>query len=441
MLSWASIFEDHMARILLTTIGSSGDVHPFIAIGVALKALGHEPILGVPSDFVEKCRTAGLPAHSIFPDYQTLADNMEQDAGTIVRGVMRSPDYLVRQILLPNLASATEKIDAIAEGVDLIISSMFVFGAPIIAQKRKIPIVPVILQPIGILSAVAPSFIPDVPIFARGQVGALGQTWNKMLIAIMRGEMLRRCQRALDHVHQEHGLMPARSVPLFEFEGHVPFQLATYDPAFAQVPADAPLNTHQTGFSHFDSGSGAPETLSAPLTQFLDQGPPPIVFTLGSFAVYAPGNFYEESVKAARLLTQRAVLLIGPEGPLPSNLSSDVCVVEYAPHSLLFPRASVIVHHGGIGTTGQALMAGKPQLVVPFLGDQPDNAQRIVALGVGLQLSSKAYKSFRAAKRMATLLDDATVKPCAGLLSQQMITDGAMCAARIVDEFMQKRLT
>jgi rhamnosyltransferase subunit B len=429
--------EDIMTRILLTTIGSSGDIHPFIAIGQALKSLGFEPVLGVPNYAVEKCHLAGLEAHGIFPDYETLATLIGDDPDTIVQNVMRSPDYLIRKVLLPTLAENAQKIDELADGVALVVSSTFVFAAPIIAQKRGLPIIPVVLQPLGIWSAVAPSLIPDVPLFARHTPGRFAQAWNKWLISVMHQVMLRRCRQTLDDVRRAHGLGSATTMPMFGFEGHVPLRLATYDPAFAALPADAPTDTQITGFPLFDSDSGHTETLSPELVAFLENGPPPIVFTLGSFAVYAPGNFYTESVKAARQLGLRAVLLIGPAGQMPDGPSNDVFVAAYAPHSQLFPRACCIVHHGGIGTTGQALLAGKPQLVVPFLGDQPDNADRIVGLGVGRQLSSKAYNSRRAAQLIKSLLVDGAAKSQAEEIAKHLIPDGALHAAQFIEGYLQ----
>ncbi len=129
------------------------------------------------------------------------------------------------------------------------------------------------------------------------------------------------------------------------------------------------------------------------------------MFTLGSFAVYAPGDFYEEAAATARRLGARAVLLTGERTRLRSE--GDILVRAYAPHSLLFPRAAVIVHHGGIGTTGQALRAGKPQLVVPHMGDQADNAHRVRKMGAGLILKAQHFTARRAAPMIASLLEKA----------------------------------
>jgi UDP:flavonoid glycosyltransferase YjiC (YdhE family) len=137
----------------------------------------------------------------------------------------------------------------------------------------------------------------------------------------------------------------------------------------------------------------------------LDAGEPPIVFTLGSSAVKVPGNFYQESIQAAKLLNRRAVLLIGKNTP-PENLSQDILAVSYVPHSQIFPRACAIVHQGGIGTTAQALRAGRPTLVMPYSHDQPDNAARVERLGISRTIPRKQYLASRVAKELCKLLEN-----------------------------------
>jgi UDP:flavonoid glycosyltransferase YjiC (YdhE family) len=134
----------------------------------------------------------------------------------------------------------------------------------------------------------------------------------------------------------------------------------------------------------FDRGSADVEE-PAELEAFLAAGDAPIVFTLGSTAVHNPGNFYKASVTAVRMLERRAVL-IGAKG-FSGIDSAEVLTVPYAPYSRIFPWAAAIVHQGGSGTTGQALLAGHPQLIVPYGWDQPDNGARVVRLGVGLCLA------------------------------------------------------
>ncbi len=144
------------------------------------------------------------------------------------------------------------------------------------------------------------------------------------------------------------------------------------------------------------------------LSKFLDAGEPPITFTLGTSAVGAAGTFYEESVKAVRALKRRAVLLVGgdarnrPRDPLPAG----VMAVDLAPHDALFPRSAAVVHQGGIGTTGQALRAGRPTLVVPHAHDQPDNAFRSAKTGGARVCYPAKYKAERVAGELRTLLED-----------------------------------
>jgi UDP:flavonoid glycosyltransferase YjiC (YdhE family) len=130
------------------------------------------------------------------------------------------------------------------------------------------------------------------------------------------------------------------------------------------------------------------------------------VFTLGSAAVLAAGDFYEQSARAAMRLGLRAVLLIGadarnrPRSALPDS----ICIAEYAPYSALFPRAALVVHQGGVGTTAQCLRAGRPMLIMPYSHDQPDNARRMKRLGVAEVIQRSSYKPWRVAHRLKAML-------------------------------------
>ena len=146
----------------------------------------------------------------------------------------------------------------------------------------------------------------------------------------------------------------------------------------------------QPGYVFYDQDE-AQSGLPAELEAFLQAGEAPIVFTLGSSAVHDPRGFFEQSAEAARMLNRRAVFLIG-QNPPPSAMSSDSIAVPYAPFSELFPRAAVVVHQGGSGTTAQALRAGHPTLIMPCGFDQPDNAARVKRIGAGLTVSRESLQ-------------------------------------------------
>jgi UDP:flavonoid glycosyltransferase YjiC (YdhE family) len=184
-----------------------------------------------------------------------------------------------------------------------------------------------------------------------------------------------------------------------------------FSPLLAAPQPDWPARAHATGFPFFDHDQGNPPELQ----RFLDSGEPPVVFTLGSAAVGAAGDFFQESAAAAHRLGLRAVLLVGrdPRNKPKTKLPPGVIAVPYSPHAAIFPRACVVVHQGGIGTTGEAMRAGRPMLVVPYSHDQPDHAARLVRLGVARSVRREHYNSAVAAREILTLLEQSRYADCA----------------------------
>jgi UDP:flavonoid glycosyltransferase YjiC (YdhE family) len=214
--------------------------------------------------------------------------------------------------------------------------------------------------------------------------------------------------------------------------------LGLYSPLLGAPQPDFPPNASIVGSTFYDRAEAGADAGSEALERFLAAGPPPAVFTLGSAAVLQGETFYRESLAAARRLGLRAVLLVGPEGLGWIPPAPDVLALPYAPHGRLFPRCRVIVHHGGMGTTAQALRAARPQLVVPFYADQPDNAARLVRLGVARTIPSRRYSTARAAAALAALVGDADYTAQAAEAARQVAgEDGAAAAARAVVEVLE----
>ena len=209
-------------------------------------------------------------------------------------------------------------------------------------------------------------------------------------------------------LRRERGL-PDSADPLYQGQFSPHGTLALFSRVLGAPQPDWPAHTRLTGFPWFDGD----QTMSPELTRFLDAGDPPIVFTLGTSAVLAPGAFYEESVRATQALGRRAVLLVGAAAaadPVPRSWPDNVIAVDYVSHAALFPRAAAVVHQGGVGTTGQALRAGVPTLVVPHAHDQPDNADRVVRLGVAQAIDARKYTAPRAAAALGELTSNARYK-------------------------------
>jgi UDP:flavonoid glycosyltransferase YjiC (YdhE family) len=232
--------------------------------------------------------------------------------------------------------------------------------------------------------------------------------------------------------------LPRGGHPLFEGQFSPTMTLALFSRVLAEPQADWPPRVRVTGFVFYNG----PASLDPTLASFLDEaaGAPPVVFTLGTSAVGAAGRFYHESVDAVARLGVRAVLLTGGFAEnLPAGAATrKVLLVDRAPHQLLFPRASAVVHQGGIGTTAQALRSGHPMLVVPHGHDQPDNAFRVTNLGVARTVFPRRYKAVRVARELEQLLGDGRYRARAAATAAQVKGEGgADGAAEAIEELFR----
>ncbi|MFI5386512.1 MAG: glycosyltransferase [Fimbriimonadales bacterium] len=199
---------------------------------------------------------------------------------------------------------------------------------------------------------------------------------------------------------------------------------------------DWPRGTVITGFPFHerDSECGLPPALA----RFLDAGPPPLVFTLGYSSATVAGPFYERSANVARRLGRRAVLILKDPRNRPASLPEGVVAFDYAPFAKLFPRAAVVVHHGGIGTTGLAMQAGRPMLIVPSAHDQPDNAERLTRLGIARTIPHARYAPARVLTELRRLLDDPAYSERASQVGRQIRQeDGVRFSCDALDELLQ----
>lgn len=384
-------------RIVLATHGTLGDLHPYLAIAVELQARGHMPLIATSECHHQKVEAAGVEFHAIRPDLSFDDRELHRRLTEPKRGMER----VIREFMLPVLRMTYDDLLAVVQkdrGADLLISQLLIFAAPLVAEKTGVPWISTELQPGAILSAYDPPVLAPFPALAN--LRGLGPTFHRVgfrlarLIARSWGQPVRQLRREL-------GLRSGKD-PLFEGR-YSPYQvLALFSRVLGEPQADWPGQTLVTGFPFYDENDSG---LAPKLSKFLDEGEPPIVFTLGSSAVRDAQSFYLESVAAAQIVGRRAVLMIGddPLNRLPQPLPKDVIAIAYAPYAQIFSRASAIVHHGGVGTTGQALRAEKPMLVMPFGGDQYDNGARIERLGAGRTIMRKQYTAERAAIELREL--------------------------------------
>ena len=176
---------------------------------------------------------------------------------------------------------------------------------------------------------------------------------------------------------------------------------------FARPQPDWPPQTELTGFVYYDKQNGD-EGLPKELETFLGEGSPPIVLTAGTAMKHAD-QFFLDCIEACQRLGQRGILLTGHPEQLPSELPHGVQHFAYLPFSEVLPRALALVHHGGIGTTAQAIAAGIPQVIRPMAHDQPDTAARVEKLGIGVTLSPQKFNAASLAEKLTPLLTSQVV--------------------------------
>jgi rhamnosyltransferase subunit B len=408
-----------VARILITSWGSYGDVYPYVGLALALREQGHRPVLATAEFYRALIESLGLEFHPVGP----RIDPNDRALIERVLDPVRGSDVLLKDILMPAVRSDYAALDAAARNADLIVTHPITFAAPIVAQARRLLWVSTVLAPMSFFSATDVPVLAPAPFLAH--LGRLGPWYGRMLASFARRTTYAWMTPVFE-LRRETGLPPGEH-PLFEGQFSPTLTLALFSRVLAEPQPDWPANVCVTGFVFYNG----PEVLQPELDAFLNAGPPPVVFTLGTSAVAAAGRFYEESVDAVTRLGVRAVLLTGgfeqnrPRRTLPAG----VMLVDRAPHQLLFPRAAAIVHQGGAGTLAQSLRAGKPMLVVPHAHDQPDNAARVMRLGVARTVLPPKYRGARVAKELDRLLADTRIAVRAAEVASGVRNEGGAAAA------------
>ena len=365
-----------------------------MALSLALCDRGHDVVLATAESYRNKVKSLGLEFHAIRPDLpkdpQLIGQMMAPKIG---------PEVVLKEVVLGNVRDTYDDLIAIARDADLLIAHEIVYAAPLVAEVLKLPWASCALAPAAFFSAYEPLEISGYPALSR--LHRLGPTINRWVVNFAK---LATCSwgNPVYTLRKELGLRPIQNPVIGNDKYSSRLVLALFSPLLGIPQPDWPPNVVTTGSIVYDADSERP--IRPELLNFLTAGEPPLVFTLGSAAVNAPGNFYVESVQAAIDLDRRAVLLLG-KNPPPQDLPTSIFACDYVPYSKIFPHACAIIHQGGIGTTAQALRAGRPTLVVPYGLDQPDNAARVQRLGTSRTLMRKHYSASRLTEALKALIE------------------------------------
>lgn len=423
-------------RIVFSTFGTAGDVNPLIGLSLELKRRGHTPVIAAPELFRSKVEPLGLEFAAVRPDQ----DPTNRQLVAMIYDIKHGTERGLREFLFPSIRESYQDLLAAVTakgGADLLVAGELAYAAPIVAEVTGIRWASYVLAPFSFFSAYDPPVLPPYPGLSKAQsiLPGMGR-----LIAHFARHKTRDWPEPIYALRRELGLARGRN-PIFDAKHSDALVLALFSRVLGEPQRDWPRQTRVTGFVYYDGDAGAKD-LSPELKKFLLSGEPPIVFTLGSAAVLDPGNFYEVSARVAERLGRRAVLLVGSDAASLSlaGLPPSIFVASYAPYSQIMPYASVIVHQGGVGTTAQALRAGRPMLVMPYSHDQPDNARRVERLGVAQVVRRSQYSVQTAERALRKLFaDPAYARRAAQVAEQVRSEDGLPLACDAIEALLAQR--
>ena len=340
----------------------------------------------------DKITSLGLLFHPVRPDLPSY-DRPEELEAMVRRAIdpMTGIRSIVGELIMPYLHGIYDDLCQAVQGAALLLSHPLPLVAPIVAEMTGVPWASSVLAPMSLFSVYDPAvnaqmpwlhpFLKLSPALSRASIHLVRRLSDRML-------------RPLYALRAKSGFT-AGPHPLIEGLHAPSAALALFSKLLVRDQRHWPRQLRVTGFPHHDHRGRPGDPVGLPLG-FGDASKPVRRhwFFAGSAAFWVAGDFFKQSIEAAVALGQRAVLLVGddrflPRDPVPVGIEA----YDYAPYGALFPHASVVIHHGGIGSTAQVLRAGRPMLVVPIAHDQYDNAARAGALGVARTLPRRRYQA------------------------------------------------
>jgi len=421
-------------KILISTLGTRGDVQPYIALALGLRQqAGHQPTLVTSYNFADWIKSYGVDLHPVRFSVQEFMQKPETQA------VMKSgnPARLFRMMrdIMGQTAAANDDFWQAAQEADFVVQSGTGVGALEMASQRNIPVAFAYVIPFAPTRAF-PSFFVGPLRFS------LGENYNylthklmhQVLWSGMGGPMANGWRKRL-------GLRPWRSYTEMLDYGRslgTPM-LYGFSPNVLSKPPDWDAYQHITGYWFLDAQPDwQPPT---DLLRFLENGPPPVYMGFGSINIGDSESKTRLVLRALELSGQRGVLLTGWGGLTRLPDSSNVLFVDNVPHAWLFPRMAAVIHHGGAGTTGAGLRAGVPSIITPLAGDQCAWAEQAVKLGVGPRAPEiKKLTAEKLAQVIHIAVNDSTMRARAAALGEKIRAEnGVARAVEIIERHAAKR--
>ncbi|MFA7269204.1 MAG: glycosyltransferase [Sterolibacterium sp.] len=386
-------------RFIVVTCGSMGDVHPFLGLAVALKSRGHRVSFLTNEVFRDMATQAGLDFHPIgtLLDVQSALNNPDLWHPRKGLAVVWHSCATVQKPIVEFIASQPDAAEAV------VIAHPLALPGASTARDRigGLKLVTAWLAPANLRTCHDPMLLGPLRIPRWVPYGMRRWLWQRVDADILDPLTL----PDINALRADYGLDPVKNYATLLYEA-ADFGVTLFPAWFDGTPPDWPVNLLRGEFLLFDGF--AEQTFSDELQQFLDAGDPPIVFTFGSAMQHA-GKAFKAALDACQQLQRRAIFLTLFPAQLPAHLPPGVKWFEYVPFCKLLPHVAAVVHHGGIGSTAEALRAGLPQIVVPMAFDQFDNAARVEAMGVGFGLPQARLNRRSLRRRLAMLLGSESI--------------------------------
>lgn len=403
-------------HVLAVALGTFGDVHPFVGVGRALAARGHRVEVIANPLYRERIEAAGLTVIEV----GTAEEFLSLIEDPRVWQPLHAAEVLGKGLILPYMAQVFEAIRERRTERTVVIAPITAFGAKVAAEELGVPLVTLALQPVlfrSLEDSPGLPFIPNAKAFKPlARLMRRGVYWT--VDALLFDRVLRK---PVNEYRTQFGL-PPRKLLVQDWVFSDELVIGLFPEWLGMPQRDWPQQTRLTGFPLFDE---AGDGLSADVEEFLAEGEPPVVLTPGTGNHHAR-EFFDKGVAACRKIGKRAMLLTHFPDQVPQDLPAGARHFDYAPFSAVFPRAAAVVYHGGVGTAGQALAAGTPQVVVPSSYDQPDNAKRLERLGVGRTVWPWLFTAGALARKLRDLTESPEVAAVCRDLAGRMARQGAL---------------
>ncbi|WP_224996122.1 glycosyltransferase [Cesiribacter sp. SM1] len=419
-------------KIVISSYGSLGDLYPYLAIGQALKARGHQVTIAGGVSVRSKVEGMGLSFAPLRPDLD-LSDRQTMKAAMDLR---TGSETLARKLIFPYIRENYNDLSQAVQNADLLINHAYCFAGPMVSEKTGIPWISCNLSPNNFWSVHDSPVVPRYPWMVH--LPGLGVPTNRLVRKAVRMVTHQWCE-PIYRFRKEIGLAPDKH-PLMEGQ-HSPYRvLAMFSKLLAQKQTDWPTHTCITGFPFYQENKELPPAVE----NFIREGEPPIVVGLGSSVVLNAEAVYRCCHELLTEMNKRAIF-VGAAQTLPAqekkHYAKDrhILLTGYLPYAALFSKSALVIHHGGIGTTMEALRAGKPMLVIPHSFDQPDNALRVERLGAGKFIYSAHFTKNRLKKALLCLLEDPSysyaAQQAAAVVKEEC---GTETASNYIESFIQQ---